>query len=454
MLLAGLCALMVGLMATPAVLARLSSDGTLSAQFLERVHALRIFMLSLGGVAVLAGALRLRGAVTAALLAATGLLCAGAFGILLLVQRYPDNLLGRPDRLWSVALGKEMLLSDYRPGTFLVTPKHEVLRAKYPAINIHAHFSRWILQRTPEQLARIMDDCNLQAIVNLDPRPGPELQEALARYTQAYPDRFIMFTVFPFYKKLTDWPAFASQVDHLAEAKALGAKGVKIWKNLGMVTRDGQGRLVPIDDPRLDPLWRKLGELHMPVLIHVGDPIANYTRADRYNEQYEWLQSAPDWSYAGQDVPSLDSLLAQFEHAVANHPETIFILAHLGNRADDLRIPSRLLDRHPNLYMDFSAKVQELGRQPRAARAFFLRYQDQLLFATDGNPDQRDYRAHFRSLETADEYFDYPFWGLFNFGRWKIYGIDLPDEVLRKLYHDNAARLLGLPKLTQRESRE
>ena len=134
---------------------------------------------------------------------------------------------------------------------------------------------------------------------------------------------------------------------------------------------------------------------------------------------------------------------------MARHPETTFILAHLGNRTDDLAAAGAMLDRHPNLSMDISARVSELGRQPRAAREFFLRYQDRLLFGTDGNPEEAVYRSYFRFLETADEYMDYPYWPSENYGRWKISGVDLPDAVLRKLYHDNAATLLGLPLLAE-----
>lgn len=389
-------------------------------------------------------------AVLVALGVAVVLIMAAGFAI---DRTYPGHLLRRPRLALEAILGEELLLRDYDPRPHLTVPEHPVDRARFPVINIHAHFRRWKQHWTAEQLVGFMDACNIERIVDLDGGLGENLTSAAAAYAGRYPGRFIHFATFGFKPELESADDFAKKIKRLEEAKTLGARGIKVWKNLGLRTRDAQGRLIPIDDPRVDALWAKAGELGLPVLIHVGDPQANFEPLDRHNERYEFLRAERALSYQGPDAPRPETLLEQFERVVARHPATTFILAHLGNRTDDLAAAGAMLDRHPNLVMDISARIQELGRQPVTTRAFFLRYQDRLLFATDGNPDAAVYRQHFRFLETADEYFDYPFWPMFNYGRWKIYGVDLPDGVLRKLYHDNAAKILGLPLLGQEAGR-
>jgi predicted TIM-barrel fold metal-dependent hydrolase len=386
------------------------------------------------------------------LLAVLGALAVLAAAAALALNRwYPEHLLRRPQLALKALLGEEMLLRDYDPRPRLTVPAHPIERARYPVINIHAHFRRWQQAWTPEDLIGFMDACNIGWLVDLDGGLGKSLREEIAAYADRYPGRFIHFATFGFKDELETPEAFAEKVRRLEEAKTLGARGIKVWKNLGLRTRDGQGRLVPIDDPRVDALWAKAGELGLPILIHVADPLANFDPLDRHNERYEFLTAERKLSYQGPSAPRPEALLEQFERAVARHPKTTFILAHLGNRTDDLAAAGAMLDRHPNLFMDISARVQELGRQPHTTRAFMIRYQDRLVFGTDGNPDAGEYRTHFRFLETADEYFEYPYRALFNYGRWKIYGVDLPDDVLRKLYHDNAAALLGLPRVGERE---
>lgn len=439
----GAIGLLAATAATPALLTRLSPDGQLSPGFLEQVRLLR---LGLGGFSSLLviGGCRQWGGRWAGLLAAVG--CAGWLAVLLNAM-YPQNLFGRPGHLFQAAVGEELLLRDYAPKPRLVVPAHEVLRARYPVINIHAHFRHWVPHYSAEQITAIMAACNVERVVDLDGFLGEELREEIAQYAQRAPDRLIVFATFNFPKSRMTWDRFQEKVAQLDEAKRAGAQGIKIWKNLGLKTRDEQNRLIAVDDPRLDPLWNKAGELHLPILIHVGDPVAFFDPICAQNERFEELKAFPSWSFYGPEYPPLAEVIRQFERMVARHPDVTFIFAHLGNRTDDLREAAGLLDRHPNLLMDISARVSELGRQPRATRDFLIRYQDRLLFGTDGNADAATYRTYFRFLETADEYFDYPFWPRFNYGRWKIYGINLPDEVLRKLYHDNAAKVLGLPPL-------
>ena len=248
----------------------------------------------------------------------------------------------------------------------------------------------------------------------------------------------------------------AIQARAIEQAHAAGAKGLKILKTLGLYLREKitSGKLVRIDDPRFDPMWDACGQFNMPVAIHVSDPLAFFTPTDRYNERYEELSNHPDWSFYGGDFPSNAELLEARNRVMARHPRTQFLVLHCGNFAEDLENVSQNLDRFPNMTVDIAARIGELGRQPRAARRFFERYQDRILFGTDAVPNGNDvpqqvfvdelYQTYYRFLETDDEYFDYAPARIPPQGRWRIYGIDLPDEILRKVYRENAARLLGL----------
>jgi predicted TIM-barrel fold metal-dependent hydrolase len=185
----------------------------------------------------------------------------------------------------------------------------------------------------------------------------------------------------------------------------------------------------------------------MPVLMHTGDPAAFFRPVDRHNERWMQLRRHPEWSFAGEGFPGLDELFAQRDRVMRRHPETTFIGAHVASSAEDLAAAARVLDEHPNFFVDIAGRVAELGRQPYTARRFFIEYQDRILFGTDrypGRPDQPRYAIYFRFLETADEYFDYFDHPFPPEGEWKIYGIDLPEQVLKKVYHENASRLLGI----------
>lgn len=440
---AALLVLLAATFSSAGLLVELSPDRSVSAELLTKFLVLRTLTgIFAAGLIAFIGYFRWRGR-RGILLAA----CAAAWLILLLCRLYPDNLFGQPRKLWRAAIGEELLLSDYHPEPKLTIEHHEVLRAKFPVINIHAHFRRWYQHWTPEELRSIMRACNVERIIDLDGELGKRLQQAINAYAKPYPDDFIIFSTFWFPDGEIDWGYFHQQVKQLDEAKGMGARGIKIWKNIGLKTLDSDGNLITVNDPRLEELWSAAERLSFPILIHVGDPPAFFDPICGKNERFEELKANPDWSFYGPQYPPLQTVLNQFEDVVGRHPNATFILAHLGNRTDDLSMPAGMLDRHLNLRMDISARISELGRQPKTARAFIIKYQDRLLFGTDGNPDPSVYRTSFRFLETTDEYFDYPFWPAFNYGRWKIYGIGLPDEVLKKLYHDNAAAILGLPKL-------
>ena len=270
----------------------------------------------------------------------------------------------------------------------------------------------------------------------------------------------------PSYDRLNDPDYPTWQAEELARAKEQGAIGLKISKTLGLYLREGgyrdsereagqQGPLVKIDDPRFDPMWDAAGQLGFPVFIHVADPDAFFIPTDRFNERWEELGNHPDWSFYGEDFPAKAELLAARNRVIERHPDTTFVGLHVANRPENLDEVSSWLDTYPNLHVEIGARLGELGRQPRRARKFFEEYSDRVMFGTDASPNgtsvpQQDlepemFRCYFRFLETLDEYFDYSPAPTPPQGRWKIYGIGLPDEILKKVYHDNAARILRLP---------
>jgi predicted TIM-barrel fold metal-dependent hydrolase len=260
----------------------------------------------------------------------------------------------------------------------------------------------------------------------------------IERFRSAAPNRFSTIG-------WMDWrdlgaPGFFTRaVERLERLVERGACGIKIWKDLGLSLRDANGELLRVDDERLAPLFEKAGELGVPVMFHIADPDAFFLPVDRFNERYEELAAHPDWSFYGSHF-SKDELLAQRDRIFARHPRTTFIAAHVAEHPENLAYVSRLLEENPNLYVDIGARTSELGRQPYTAREFFIKHADRILFGTDLVPEAEMYRLHFRFLETADEYFDYPSHASRQ-GRWKVYGLHLPDDVLRCVYRENALRL-------------
>ncbi|MCP3902968.1 MAG: amidohydrolase family protein [Planctomycetes bacterium] len=338
---------------------------------------------------------------------------------------------------------------DYQPRPALVTAVTPVDRARYPAVDVHCH---WRPDTEPEAMLAAMDDRNVTRAVNLSGGWGADLDRMLDRYHGADPDRFVIFCNVDFSR--IDEPDFgAAAAAELERGYRRGVGGLKIFKDLGLRIRDGSGRLVAVDDPRLDPIWAKCGELRIPVLIHSADPVAFFQPIDRHNERWMQLMRHPDWSFYDPSLPGREEVMAQRDRVMARHPKTNFIGAHVGGNAEDLAAASRVLEAHPNFFMDISGRVAELGRQPYAAREFLIEHQDRILFGTDrypGRGDQPRYRLYFRFLETADEHFDYYDNSFPPAGDWRIYGVSLPDEVLKKIYHGNADRLLPVgPRTTE-----
>lgn len=345
-------------------------------------------------------------------------------------------------------MADRLLLDDYQPRSELVVPVHQVPRARFPVIDVHNHLTHEEMQwekASLEQTLRELDLLNVQMVVNLSGLSGDALKHNLEQWDLAYPGRFITFCNVDFTGiGSPGWTERA--VAQLRADVAAGARGLKIYKELGLRHRDTQGRLVSPDDPRLFDLWEQAGELGIPVTIHSADPVAFFRPLDRLNERWDELHARPDWHFYGPEFPAFQEVIDALYRLVEAHPKTTFITAHVGCYPENLGFVSQMLERYPNLYTDISARTAELGRQPYSARAWFLRFADRILFGTDFLPSLAMYQVQFRFLETADEYFPYEAdTAIPTQGRWRVYGLYLPDEVLRKVYHDNAARLLGLP---------
>ena len=337
-----------------------------------------------------------------------------------------------------------LLLKDYDPTSMLHVPSHEVPRAKFPVIDVHNHVNDaggiHGEEIPPTEVIRRMDAANVKKIVILTGMWGDKLQGVIDKMVKPYPDRFMVFTQMD-WSKINDANFSQEMVQQLDDAVRRGARGLKILKDLGLGVRDSSGKLIPVDDPRLDPVWEECGRLGIPVSIHISDPEAFFTPTDKNNERYEELMSNPSWSFYGPKFPSKQTLLDQEHHVFAKHPHTTFIALHVANWPENLDAVSSWLDKYPNMYVEFGAREAELGRQPRRASKFFLGYQDRIMFGTDSEPEEAMYANYFRWLETADEYF--PYAGYPGQGRWEIYGMELPDNVLEKVYSKNAEKIFA-----------
>jgi len=336
---------------------------------------------------------------------------------------------------------KILLLRDFQPQSMLHTSVHPVDRARFPVFDVHQHVNdaMHLEERVPPaDLVKRMDQLNIKTIVILTGMWGDKLQQVVDELVKPYPGRFAVFTQIDWSK--IDDPNFSQQmVRQIDDGVRRGARGLKILKDFGLGVREKTGKLLAIDDPRLDPIWDECGRLGIPVAIHTGDPEAFFQPIDGRNERYEELIEHPDWSFYGARFPSLESLLEARNRIFAKHPKTTFISLHMG-WPENLDWVELMLKRYPNVYAEFGAREAELGRQPRRTRQLFLDYQDRILFGTDNTPDVEMYRNNFRWLETADEEFDY--WGYPSQGRWRIAGLNLPDSVLEKIYHLNAESIL------------
>jgi predicted TIM-barrel fold metal-dependent hydrolase len=333
---------------------------------------------------------------------------------------------------------------DYRPRSTLVTGTHEVPKARFPAIDLHGH-PRGLIDSAGgvADLATALDTLNVRVMIAADGVSGDRLKRALdAINGSPHKDRVRVLTGIDFSNVGPGWAERA--VGRLEADVKAGAVGVgEISKSLGLTTRKADGTLLTIDDPALDPVWAACARLNIPVFIHTADPSEFFQPIDYRNERWLELSLFADRRYQDPRYPRFETLMAQRDRAFTKHPKTQFIAAHLGWHGSDLNRLGRMLDAMPNVTTELGAVIYELGRQPRAAREFLVKYQDRVLFGKDAW-EPSEYPTYWRVLETRDEYFDY-YRGYHAF--WKMYGLDLPDDVLKKIYYKNALRLLpGLPQ--------
>jgi predicted TIM-barrel fold metal-dependent hydrolase len=345
---------------------------------------------------------------------------------------------GREDKFVAMMSAKaevDLPLSQFAPRSQLKAASHVIEQPRFPVIDYHNHLDA----QSPESVLRIMDACGVEKIVNITMQTGQAAIATIHRFHRAAPHRFATIG-------WMDWSGierndFTSlSLDRLERLVEQGACGIKFWKDLGLTVRDGDGELLRVDDERLAPIFDKAAELDIPVMFHTADPDAFFTPIDRFNERYEELAAHPDWSFCGSHFNKA-SLLEQRDSVIARHPKTTFVAAHVAERGENLAYVARLLDTNPNLFIDISARTPELGRQPYTAREFVMKYADRILFGADLPPAVEMYRLYYRFLETSDEYFEYPSHASRQ-GRWNIYGLFLPPEVLEKIYRVNALKLL------------
>jgi predicted TIM-barrel fold metal-dependent hydrolase len=341
-----------------------------------------------------------------------------------------------------------MLLEDFRPQSKLVTKTTLVEKPRFPVIDAHNHLGEafgggWD-QRPLIELLDLLDQAGIVRYVDLDGGWGEDiLNTHLDHFKQPAPERFQIFGGVDWSKWVElgdEFPEWAA--GRLRAQKERGAQGLKIWKGLGLHVKDQHDKLVDVDDLRLVPIWETSGELDLPVVIHVADPVAFFDPIDKTNERWEELQAHPDWAFTSPPFPPFMHIMEGLASLVARHPMTTFIGAHAGCYAENLAWVGALLDRCPNFHVDISARTGELGRQPYTARRFFLQYADRILFGSDMGPYPEAYRIIYRFLETDDEYFNYNAAPTPMQGRWHVCGLHLPDEVLEKVYSRNAEKIL------------
>lgn len=343
-----------------------------------------------------------------------------------------------------------MLLKDFRPQSKLVTKTTLVNKPRFPVIDAHNHLAEpfgggWDHKPIGE-LLDLLDEAGVTHYVDLDGGWGEEILEShLDYFKNAAPDRFRVFGGVDWLKwrKMGDaFPEWAAK--RLHAQKERGADGLKIWKPLGLHVEDHTGKLVDVDDERLVPIWETAGELGLPVLIHVADPVAFFDPIDETNERWEEIGEHPDWAFTSPPFPSFMHIMNGLKNLVTRHRNTTFIGAHVGCYGENLAWVGQMLDDCPNYYIDISARLGELGRQPYTARKFFIQYQDRILFGSDMSPDLDAYHLYYRFLETDDEYFNYNTSEVPGQGRWYVCGLHLPDDVLKKVYSENAGNVLKI----------
>ena len=334
------------------------------------------------------------------------------------------------------AASQEMGFEEYNPKSTLVVPTTEVKRAKFAFVDIHSHHFRMATQDLSE-LVTEMDKMNMALMVNLSGGSGENIEKIVKNINENYPNRFVVFANVDF-EGVGEQGWGEKAAAQLEVDIKNGAKGLKIYKSLGLRNKDTDGNRIAVDDPRLDPIWAKCGELGVPVLIHTADPKSFWDPMDGSNERWLELKTRPRRKRSDTDPASWQQLIDEQHRMFRKHPNTNFINAHMGWYANNLEKLGELMDEMSNMYVGIGAIIAELGRQPKNAKRFFEKYQDRILFGKDAwNPEE--FPTYFRVLETEDEYF--PYYKKYH-AFWSMYGLGLSDEVLKKVYYKNALKLL------------
>ena len=314
----------------------------------------------------------------------------------------------------------------------LVVPRTPITRFRFPVVDAHSHD---VYAQDPPSVAnwvKLQQRLGVVQTFIFTGKSGEEFRAVVARYAGAYPGRFLMFAGIA--ASGIDAPDYGDQLRQRLRADVrAGAVGLGELTDKGMGLIHVGDRAYYIDDPRFDPLWDEAGKLQLPVFVHIAEPAPFYQPADERND----LRRSLNWSLYGKGTPGFEAMQHRFQEVLRRHPHTIFVAVHAFNLANDLGRVGELLDRYPNVQVDFAARMWELARQPFSARRFFLKYADRILFGTDNDPTPAMYLAHARQFETEDEWF----WPA-DAEWWRGYGMHLPDKVLRKVYRDNALRLL------------
>jgi predicted TIM-barrel fold metal-dependent hydrolase len=357
-------------------------------------------------------------------------------GVLLFVLLQMGRLAGTRAQAQGTTNGRVPTIEEYQPKSTLVTPEHQIERAKYPFVDIHSHHWNPTAEHV-DQVVKEMDTINLRVLVNLSGGTGEDLKKTLAVMKGRYPDRFVVFANLSYDDLNT--PGYGKRAAaRLEQDVKNGAQGLKIFKNYGMDLKYANGERVHVDDSEFDPVWEKCAELKIPVLIHIAEPSTFFDPWDYRNERWEELREFPQRARPPSRYPPFETLIAERNRMFAKHPHTNFIAAHLAFHGNDLERLGKLFDANPNVYVDIAAVLAELGRQPYSAHDFLVKYQDRVLMGKDIY-EVNEYKWYFRALETRDEYFEYY---RKRHAFWRIYGFQVPDGVLKKIYYENALKLV------------
>jgi predicted TIM-barrel fold metal-dependent hydrolase len=340
-----------------------------------------------------------------------------------------------------ISKAQDLSFEEYNPKSTLVIPGEIIKRAKFPFIDVHGHQYKMATQDL-SSVVQAMDTLNMQTMVNLSGGSAENLKFAIKNAQTNFPGRFVVFCNVDF-EGAGGKGWIEKTVIQLEDDVNAGAVGLKVYKSLGLRNKDVDGKRLAIDDTRLDPIWEKCGELGIPVLIHSADPKPFWDNFDGDNERWLELKTRPNRKRGVDNPAPWEQIIKEQHNMFKKHKNTTFINAHMGWFANDLAHLGELLDEMPNMNVGIGAIIAELGRQPRFAKAFFEKYQDRILFGKDSwQPEE--FPTYFRVLESDDEYF--PYHKKYH-AFWFMYGLDLSDEVLKKVYYKNALRIVpGIDK--------